>query len=596
MTIHKSDLNLARKWRPQTFDTIIGQDVAMRMLKNSLYLKKFFPVYLFAGQRGCGKTSTARVFATAVNCSALPTFQKSPATVIPCLACASCTAMIQGNHPDFIEIDAASHTGVDNVRSIIESSSYMPLMGNKKIYLIDEAHMLSKAAFNAFLKILEEPPMSVLFILATTETNKVPPTVLSRCFQLTFNPINTATLKNHLAHQCAQEGVEIDSEALDIIIDETEGSARDAINLLERVRFSDSTITASSVLTVLGKISVHDIITLFSHVVHNDPSSLLATLETIHFEQRSATIIWDMLVMLCRMLTWTKYGVTTLPHTWNTHRDALITLSTPCSIARLQAIMNLFWSHEELFMRTNKKHIVLESVLLTACEQTARTTPLAQPQERRQQAQTEPPLKIFQHTAPQAQPRSPADPIIRREVAPPPAQPQPEVPTQRQLEQASPVAGWLAFQQAITTIDDRLLHSIVMQAVPTSEQSNPTLYSIQLNSDSPFFKNKLDDTKELWLPLLNTALESSYQGFAYAATSADSTPKPRPVIQPLPPLQTTPAPRPAPQQQTQGYTPYKRQQTTPAAPLGTAFTISDASQWPKSSLILKFFPGKMRKV
>ena len=130
-------LNLSRKWRSQDFDQIVGQDLAVRILKNSLYLGHYFPVYLFAGQRGCGKTSTARIFAAAVNCRALTVFQKDPKkSSIPCLVCDSCVAMRDGNHPDFIEIDAASHTGVDNVRNIIDSSSFLPLLSHKKIYLM----------------------------------------------------------------------------------------------------------------------------------------------------------------------------------------------------------------------------------------------------------------------------------------------------------------------------------------------------------------------------------------------------------------------------------------------------------------------------
>src|SRR5688572_28013273 len=178
-------LNLSRKWRSQNFDQIVGQELSIRILKNSLYLAHFFPVYLFSGQRGCGKTSTARIFAAAINCDSLPLIQKNPKThSIPCLNCNSCIAIREGNHPDFIEIDAASHTGVDNIRSIIESSSLLPLMGRKRVYLINEAHMLSKAAFNAALKILEEPPATVLFILATTNPHKIIDTVRSRCFQL----------------------------------------------------------------------------------------------------------------------------------------------------------------------------------------------------------------------------------------------------------------------------------------------------------------------------------------------------------------------------------------------------------------------------
>src|SRR5436190_2589751 len=234
-------LNLSRKWRSQDFDHIVGQDLVVRILKNSLYLGHYFPVYLFAGQRGCGKTSTARIFAAAVNCSGLVSFQKDPKkSVIPCLVCDSCRAMQHGNHPDFIEIDAASHTGVDNIRSIIESSSLLPLIGRKRVYLIDEAHMLSKAAFNAALKILEEPPATALFILATTNQHKILDTVRSRCFQLFFTPIAYDSLRDHLRTICLKENISYDVDALDLIIRHTQGSARDALNVLEQVRFSNS--------------------------------------------------------------------------------------------------------------------------------------------------------------------------------------------------------------------------------------------------------------------------------------------------------------------------------------------------------------------
>lgn len=134
--MHNEHLNLARKWRSKNFQEIIGQDLSVKMLRNSLYLNQLFPVYLFAGQKGCGKTSTARVFAAAINCEQLPEFQRQPKTSsVPCLQCASCVAMSKGQHPDFIEVDAASHTGVDNVRNIIESSTFLPLMGRKKYIL-----------------------------------------------------------------------------------------------------------------------------------------------------------------------------------------------------------------------------------------------------------------------------------------------------------------------------------------------------------------------------------------------------------------------------------------------------------------------------
>ena len=202
------NLNLTRKWRSKTFDQIIGQAMPIRMLKNSLYLDQLFPVYLFSGQYGCGKTSTARIFATAINCANVEQFRTAPRNhAVPCGICNSCLAMTQGNHPDFYEIDAASHTGVDTIRQIIEAATLLPLLGHKKIYLIDEAHMLSKAAFNALLKILEEPPSSVLFILATTDEQKILETVQSRCFKLFFSPVKQSTIVDHLASICDQEKI-----------------------------------------------------------------------------------------------------------------------------------------------------------------------------------------------------------------------------------------------------------------------------------------------------------------------------------------------------------------------------------------------------
>ena len=302
-------LNLTRRLRPKNFDEIIGQSFSVKMLQNGLYLNKFFPVYLFAGQRGCGKTTTARVFAAAINCENLPAFQTAPdKNPVPCLACSSCLAMQTGQHPDFIEIDAASHTGVDNVRQILESCSYMPLIGRKKIYLIDEAHMLSKAAFNAFLKVLEEPPMTALFMLATTESNKIPITVKSRCFQAFFKALPHQDLKAYLISVCQSEGITISNEAIYIILQEKEGSARDALNLLEQVRSIDQTIDESSMHKALGIVSKKDFLTVVAAVINQKPGALLIALEDINFTTTSPQIIWNMLLELIRALIRIKYN------------------------------------------------------------------------------------------------------------------------------------------------------------------------------------------------------------------------------------------------------------------------------------------------
>ena len=249
-------LNLARRLRSTSFDQVVGQPLVIRVLKNSLYKNYFFPLYLFSGMRGCGKTTTARVFASAVNCNNLDKFQTDPRNnSVPCFDCKSCIASQEGNHPDIIEIDAASNTGVDNVRLIIENSTYLPLIGRKKVYIIDEAHMLSKAAFNAFLKVLEEPPTNALFILATTEHSKIIDTVKSRSLQIFFRPVLPSVMREYLLSVAKQEKITIEKEAVDIIVSHSEGSVRDALNILEQIRFVANSITKEHVTAMFGQIS-----------------------------------------------------------------------------------------------------------------------------------------------------------------------------------------------------------------------------------------------------------------------------------------------------------------------------------------------------
>lgn len=554
-----NNLNLARKWRPQAFDQVIGQDISVRMLKNGLYLNKFFPVYLFAGQRGCGKTTTARIFAAAINCAQLPAFQQNPTEQsIPCLTCSSCKTMINGNHADFIEIDAASHTGVDNVRQIIESSSYMPLIGQKKIYLIDEAHMLSKAAFNAFLKILEEPPASVTFILATTEVPKIPATVLSRCFQLIFSPINSQALKKHLQQICANEGVIIDDSALDLILNETEGSARDAINLLERVRFSSDQISEKTVLQVLGKISGQELMQLFEFLIEQEPEKMLAHLQVIEFEQRSAQLLWDMIVHLCRQLIWCKYGIKNPSGALFIAPELLNTLAQKCSLNRLNAILNLLWHHEELFIKTNKKHIFLEMVLLQLCQQV-------------NVVDLEELIKTCQlQTSSTASLPVPVQEYKQVETQNIPEQPKPQPIPEPTNE------PWALFLAQIARLNDLLLHSILTQASFVTLDEATKQITIKLNTNSAFFKNKIEETKPLWLPLM-TEIFGNYTGFAFTYQPekpvVPAAPPPLPVIK-------TPEPVKAPY-------PSRSDEY---------LIIKDPLAWPKASLLLKHFPGKIKKL
>ncbi|HZL35519.1 MAG TPA: DNA polymerase III subunit gamma/tau [Tepidisphaeraceae bacterium] len=239
---------LARRYRSGTFDEVIGQDHVAQTLKKAIASGRIAHAYLFCGTRGVGKTSMARILAKALNCSAFdaPTTQ-------PCGKCESCLAIGRGDDIDVIEIDAASNTGVDNVREVIENSQYRPARSRFKIYIIDEAHMLSKQAFNALLKTLEEPPSHVKFILATTEAEKLLPTILSRCQRYDFRNIPTREIAGHLADICKQEKIKADEDALLLVAKAGAGSMRDALSLLDRLlSIGEKELTADMIEQLLG--------------------------------------------------------------------------------------------------------------------------------------------------------------------------------------------------------------------------------------------------------------------------------------------------------------------------------------------------------
>ncbi len=240
---------LARRWRPKTFAEVVGQEHVTRTIKNALKQGRLAHAFLFTGPRGVGKTSTARILARAVNCPNIDL--KGDAE--PCNECETCQALIHDREMDVIEMDAASYNGVDDIRRINDICRLGPVAGKKKIYIIDEVHMLSKPAFNAFLKTLEEPPEHVIFIMATTDVHKVPATILSRVQRFDFRPVQPADVVPHLAHICREEQWPYDEEALWLIARRAEGSLRDAEGLLDQVvSFAGSRVTLEATREVLG--------------------------------------------------------------------------------------------------------------------------------------------------------------------------------------------------------------------------------------------------------------------------------------------------------------------------------------------------------
>ncbi len=238
---------LARKWRPQTLDDVLGQQAVTRTLRNALKSKRIAQSFVFAGPRGCGKTTTARILARALNCAEGP-------TPTPCGTCEACTEIAEGRDMDVLEIDAATHTGVDNVREvIIEGLSIAPARNRYKVFLIDEVHMLSASSFNALLKSIEEPPPHVVFMMATTELHKIPDTVLSRSQIYEFRTIPAKTVTERLRYVATEEGITVSDEALLLLARAGEGSMRDSLSAFDQVRaFSGDTITLDDVTSVLG--------------------------------------------------------------------------------------------------------------------------------------------------------------------------------------------------------------------------------------------------------------------------------------------------------------------------------------------------------
>src|SRR5919202_958225 len=272
---------LARKYRPQSFAELIGQDAMVQTLGNAIKRDRLAHAFLLTGVRGVGKTSTARLIAKALNCIG-PDGQGGP-TIDPCGVCEPCLAIAEGRHIDVVELDAASHTGVDDVREIIEAVRYAAVSARYKVYIIDEVHMLSKNAFNALLKTLEEPPAHVKFLFATTEVNKVPVTVLSRCQRFDLRRIPAEKLAAHFAEVSKAEGVEVEPEAVGMIARAAEGSARDGLSILDQaIAHGAGAVTAEQVRDMLGLADRGRIRRLLQLVLSGDASAALAELDQAH--------------------------------------------------------------------------------------------------------------------------------------------------------------------------------------------------------------------------------------------------------------------------------------------------------------------------
>lgn len=285
---------LYRKYRSRTFDEVVGQDQVINSIKYQVKNSTVSHAYIFSGTRGTGKTSTAKILARAVNC-------EHPIDGNPCNECETCKSILRGTNLDVVEMDAASNNGVDDIRDLREKAFYPPSTSKYKVYIIDEVHMLSKGAFNALLKILEEPPKHLIFILATTEIERVPQTILSRTQRYTFKRISIDTISKNISEILTKEGKSIDEAGIDLIAQMADGSMRDAVSLLDRVvAINDNNISYDKIIEVLGVTTEDTLFELATSILNSDASSIIMSVANLADDGKDMMVLIDGIVSFFR--------------------------------------------------------------------------------------------------------------------------------------------------------------------------------------------------------------------------------------------------------------------------------------------------------
>ncbi len=417
---------LYRKYRPQTFDDVSGQQAVTQTLKTQVMTGRLSHAYLFTGSRGTGKTSCAKILAKAVNCL-------NPENGNPCNRCASCLAIDSGSCMDVLEIDAASNNGVDNVRELRDDAVYTPSQVKMRVYIIDEVHMLSISAFNALLKIIEEPPEHLLFILATTELHKVPATILSRCQRFSFRRISQEDIAARLQYVAYQEQIDLDDGAARVLARLADGALRDGLSLLDQCASATAgELTAEGVYACLGIAGMRRCGELMGSIAAHDTKSALELFNQLYAEGKDLSALLDELACLARdLLVMKTAGNAGLPLLSGVAADEEVqTLAQTLGTGELVRMMNLLQTTLAGFTRSESRRMDGELCLIQLCQPelsldaqalNARLTRIEEqiktgdlPQARRAEEKARP--------APQPAPQTPAPPKEQPPAAPPPAE------------------------------------------------------------------------------------------------------------------------------------------------------------------------------